>query len=86
MPNISFDNTQIAFAYKSNKQLKKAKFLFSLMGYPFFVSIGTRITPLLVKGKLPFVNNLIRNTIFKQFVCVSLCVSEKIWVSSTTHR
>ena len=22
MPNISFDNTQIAFAYKSNKQLK----------------------------------------------------------------
>lgn len=68
MPNISFDNTQIAFAYKSNKQLKKAKFLFSLMGYPFFVSIGTRITPLLVKGKLPFVNNLIRNTIFKQFV------------------
>ena len=29
MPNISFDNTQIAFAYKSNKQLKKAKFLIS---------------------------------------------------------
>ena len=68
MPNISFDNTQNAFAYKTDKELKKAKFLFASMGLPFFVSIGARITPLLIKGKLPFINKLIRNTIFKQFV------------------
>lgn len=65
--NLSFDNTQTAFAYKSNKDLKKAKFLFSTMGYPFFVPIGTRLTPFLMKTGLP-IDGIIRNTIFKQFV------------------
>jgi hypothetical protein len=31
-PVINFDNTENAFAYKSDKELKKAHFLFSLMG------------------------------------------------------
>jgi proline dehydrogenase len=65
--NLSFDNTQIAFAYKSTKELGKAKFLFSTMNYPFFVPLGTRITPFLMKTGLP-VDGIIRNTIFKQFV------------------
>jgi len=65
---ISFDNTANAFAYKSDKELKQSKFLFSTMGYPLFVPIGTRITPLLIKGRLPFINKIVRNTIFKQFV------------------
>lgn len=68
MPTISFDNTENAFAYKTDKELKKAKFLFTTMGYPFFVPLGTRITPLLIKGKMPFINSIVRNTIFKQFV------------------
>lgn len=68
MAQLSFDNTEIAFAYKSDKDLKKAKFLFKTMGYPFFVPLGTRITPLLVKGKFPFINKIVRNTIYKQFV------------------
>lgn len=68
MPTISFDNTENAFAYKSDKELKKAKFLFTTMGYPFFVPLSTRITPLLIKGKMPFINTIVRNTIFKQFV------------------
>jgi proline dehydrogenase len=65
--NLSFDNTEKAFAYKSNKDLSKAKFLFSTMSYPFFVPIGTRLTPFLMKTGLP-INGIIRNTIFKQFV------------------
>lgn len=68
MATVSFDNTEYAFAYKSEKDLKKAKFLFSTMSYPFFVPLGTRITPLLIKGKFPFINKAVRNTIFKQFV------------------
>ncbi len=68
MAKISFDNTENAFAYKTSKELKKAKFLFSTMGYPLFVPIGTRITPLLIKGKLPFIRRIVRSTIFKQFV------------------
>ncbi len=68
MAKISFDNTENAFAYKTDKELKKAKFLFSTMGYPLFVPIGTRLTPLLIKGRLPFINKIVRGTIFKQFV------------------
>jgi proline dehydrogenase len=65
--NLSFDNTQNAFAYKTDKELGKAKFLFTTMSYPFFVPIGTRLTPFIMKTGLP-VNGIIRNTIFKQFV------------------
>ena len=64
---ISFDNTEFAFEYKTNKQLKKASFLFSMMGQPWLVKIATRLTPLTIKAGLP-VNGLIRNTIFAQFV------------------
>ena len=67
-PLISFDNTEIAFAYKSNSELKKANLLFSMMGKPWLVKPGVRITPLIIKWNLPFVKPIIRNTIFKQFV------------------
>ncbi len=65
--NISFDNTENAFAYKSDKDLKGARLLFQTMGYPWFVQIGTRITPFIMKTGLP-VHGIIRRTIFKQFV------------------
>src|SRR5688572_12905929 len=65
---LSFDNTQNAFAYKSDKDLKRARTLFNTMGYQWLVGIGTRVTPLMVRGKLPIIDTLIRNTIFKQFV------------------
>jgi len=65
--NISFENTENAFAYKSDKELKQSRFLFKTMDYPLFVPIGTRLTPLLMKTGLP-VDGLIRKTIYKQFV------------------
>ncbi len=65
--NISFDNTENAFAYKTDKELKQSKFLFNTMDYPLFVPIGTRLTPFIMKTGLP-VDGIIRNTIFKQFV------------------
>lgn len=64
---ISFDNTENAFAYKSNKELKKANLLFSAMHYPWLVKVGTAFTPWAIKSGLP-VNGMIRNTIFAQFV------------------
>src|SRR5258705_4228699 len=66
-PVISFDNTEFAFEYKSEEQLKKARFLFSLMGKPWLVKIGTRLSPWSLKVGLP-VKGLIRKTIFSQFV------------------
>jgi len=67
-PVISFDNTEIAFAYKSDKELKRAHFLFSVMDKPWLVKLAIRLTPSAVQWNLPFVKPLIRNTIFKQFV------------------
>jgi proline dehydrogenase len=65
--NVSFDNTENAFAYKSNKDLKRARFLFKTMGFQSLVQLGTRLTPFAMKIGLP-VKSIIRSTIFKQFV------------------
>lgn len=64
---ISFDNTAIAFAYKSDNELKAARFLFSLMGRPWLVQLGARLAPWSLRTGLP-VKGLIRKTIFSQFV------------------
>ena len=65
---ISFDNTEYAFAYKKDKELKKANFLFGAMGKPWLVKAGLAFTPLAIKWKLPFTTSTIRSTIFQQFV------------------
>jgi proline dehydrogenase len=65
---ISFDNTEYAFAAKTNAQLKKADFLFSIMGKPWLVKAGLKLTPLAIKWHIPLTKTLIRKTIFQQFV------------------
>jgi proline dehydrogenase len=67
MNSISFDDTEIAFAHHSDKELKEAYRLFRLMNYPRLVSIGTKLTPWIIRAGLP-VKGLIRKTIFEQFV------------------
>ena len=66
-PRISFDNTENAFAYKSDKELKKAHFLFSSMGKEWLVRLGLKLTPWSLKVGLP-IKGIIKNTIFQQFV------------------
>ncbi|HEY0679278.1 MAG TPA: proline dehydrogenase family protein [Chitinophagaceae bacterium] len=66
-PSISFDNTENAFAYKPDNELKKAHFLFSAMGKDWLVKLGVNITPWAIKTGIP-INGIIRNTIFQQFV------------------
>ena len=65
--DISFDNTEIAFAYKSDKDLKHSHWLYSLMGKPWLVKLGTRLAPWSIRVGLP-VKGLIRKTISKQFI------------------
>lgn len=65
--DLSFDNTETAFAYKSDKELKSGRWLLKTMHYPWFVAVGSRLTPFLMKTGLP-VHGIIRKTIFKQFV------------------
>jgi proline dehydrogenase len=64
---LSFDNTTIAFASKTDKELKQAHWLFGIMGKPWLVQVGTRLAPWSIRAGLP-VKGIIRNTIFRQFV------------------
>ena len=63
---ISFDNTKIAFEYKSNKDLKRAYRLFQLVGKSWLVRFGKAVTPLAFKLRLP-IKGIIKATIFRQF-------------------
>jgi len=65
--SLSLDNTEIAFAYKSTAELKRARFLFTVIQSPIIVSLATKLTPALMNSGLP-INGLIRSTIFNQFV------------------
>lgn len=64
----SFDNTERAFAHKSDKDLKRANMLFSAMGNSFVLNAGLKLTPLAMKFNIPFTKTILRETIFKQFV------------------
>ena len=66
-PGISFENTEVAFKHKTDSELKKAKFIFSSMSYPWLVKLGIKITPWAIRNKFP-INGIIRKTIFSQFV------------------
>lgn len=63
---ISFENTEIAFGYKSNKDLKRAQRLFQLVGKPCLVRFGKWITPIAFQLRLP-IQGIIKSTIFRQF-------------------
>lgn len=61
-----FNNTKSAFKLKSNTELDRAIFLFSMMNRPTLVKAGTSLTKLSLKLHLP-VETLIKKTIFEQF-------------------
>ena len=63
------DNTEYAFAAKSDAELKKANFLFGIMGKAWLVNMGLTITPLAIKWGIPFTKTLIRQTIFINIAC-----------------
>jgi proline dehydrogenase len=61
-----FENTENAFALKTDSQLDRAYFLFKLIANQPLVRIGTAVTNFAIKAHLP-VENLIRATVFDHF-------------------
>ncbi len=61
-----FENTEIAFALKSRKELSKAHFLFRMMGNATLVKIGAFLAKKSLQLGLP-VKGLIKNTLYSQF-------------------
>jgi len=64
---IDFSDTQIAFSNKSDKELKKMAWLFSLMNKPTLTTIGSKLGLVALKLRLPFVESILKKTIFEQF-------------------
>lgn len=65
---LDFTNTEIAFANKSDKELKKTAWLFSMMNKAWLVDTMSPLGLLAVRWRLPFVKPIIKATIFEQFV------------------
>ena len=63
---ISFDNTANAFSYKSDGELKKANFIFTLVNNPLVSKLATSAVKLAISLRLP-VKGLIRATVFDHF-------------------
>ena len=61
-----FNNTKLAFTNKSNNELKKAYFLFSILDYSILTKVGNAFLVLVLKLRLPF-KGIIKNTIFNHF-------------------
>ena len=63
---ISFENTEIAFRSKSNKDLKRAYWLFKIIASPSIVRFGKIATNIALKLRLP-IKSIVKATIFRQF-------------------
>jgi proline dehydrogenase len=77
-PNITFEDTSIAFKYKSNNALKKAHFIFSLINHPWMSAAAIGLVKIALKLRLP-VKGIIHNTVFSHF-----CGGESIAQSEQT--
>ncbi|NNF34916.1 MAG: proline dehydrogenase [Saprospiraceae bacterium] len=67
MSQPSFENTDIAFKSRSDRDLLKAYWLFRMIGMPWLVNLGAALLKFAMAIKLP-VKWALRPTIFKQFV------------------
>ncbi|MGB0177855.1 MAG: hypothetical protein ACPF9D_11860, partial [Owenweeksia sp.] len=64
---INFDDTATAFATKSNAQLRKAYYMFKMVGNPNLVALGKKATAFSMALGLP-IKGLVKKTVYDQFV------------------
>ena len=50
---MRFDNTAVAFAHRSDRELRRARWMFGLIGAPLLVRLGSRLLRLAVSLRLP---------------------------------
>ncbi|MGB2502061.1 MAG: proline dehydrogenase family protein [Flavobacteriaceae bacterium] len=72
--NSIFENTRIAFASKTDLELRKSYWLFRLIGSPLLNKIGTLSVQILLKLRVP-IEGIIRTTMFNHF-CVGTSIEE----------
>ncbi len=79
-PPVKFDDTAIAFKYKSDKDLKKARFIFTVVNNPFISKLSTSAVKLGMALHLP-IKGIVRKTVFEHF-----CGGETIERTEQTVR
>lgn len=65
-PSVKFDNTAIAFSYKSDRELRKANFIFTVVNNPLVSRLATGAVRLGMAFHLP-IKGLVRTTVFEHF-------------------
>ena len=65
-PKVSFDDTEIAFSYKSTSELRKANFIFSLVNHPWISAMATGSLKLAFNIGLP-IKGIVKKTAFEHF-------------------
>jgi len=65
---IDFSDTAVAFAHRTDQELKAAKLLFGFINRPLLNNIGSRLGAFAIKWKLPFAERITMQTVYKQFV------------------
>lgn len=63
---IDLNNVEIAFQYKSNRELRKTVFIFKLIQYPFLVKVLSKTAEWILKLRLPF-QFILKSTVFNVF-------------------
>ncbi|UOE42039.1 proline dehydrogenase family protein [Chryseobacterium suipulveris] len=62
-----FNDTQIAFQDKSTNQLRKAYWMFKAIENPTVTNLGINALNFTIKNNFPFVEGIVRQTLFEQF-------------------
>ena len=65
---IDFDDTRLAFAHRSDEELRHARRLFRVMNNPRLVGLGSRLGAWAVRWRLPLAERVTLDTIYRQFV------------------
>ena len=62
-----FNDTKVAFADKTDAQLRKAYWMFKMIEQPALTSLGTSVLNFTVHNNFPFVKSIVKTTLFEQF-------------------
>jgi proline dehydrogenase len=65
---VDFSNTEVAFADRTNEELKKTHWLFRMMNKTWLVDMGSGVGLWAIRWNLPFAKRIVKQTIFEQFV------------------
>lgn len=65
-PKVKFEDTGIAFRYKSDGELRKANFIFTIVNHPAVSRFATGAVKLGMSLKLP-IKGIVRSTVFSHF-------------------